>query len=198
MTRDYRRGSVGRPSVPRRKQGQSCIWSFLLGGMLGAFIVGFFWVQNPDAVKQPEQSAAEPSERPTLPPSPSFEFPHLFRDTEVDIGTGAVRPPPPPAPRPEPQAVEPVAPVAPAAPVAAAGRGVLIQVASFGRGADAERLKAELALLGIPSRVEVATVASGQTYHRVRTGPYASPSEVDRVRALLQRHGHEAMTIRVP
>ena len=194
MTKDYRRASAPR-TTPRRKQGKSCIWSFVLGGMLGAFAVGLLWIQSSDVPTDTPDALPAKAERPAQAP-PSFEFPNLLRDTEVDIRTGPA--PPPPAPRPEPQAAaqpsQPT-PAAPVAPTSTTGKGFVVQVGSFKRGADAERLKAELALLGISSRVEVATVPGGGTYHRVRTGPYADQAAVDKVREVLRRNGKDAMTI---
>jgi cell division protein FtsN len=198
MSTDYRRASLARATPRRGKQGHSCLWSFLLGGMLGAFGVGLYWTQNPDAMQTLPAAAPVKVERPAAAP-PSFEFPNLLRDTEVDIAPPP--PPPPAAPRPEPQpaveTVQPAAVTAPAVPTSTTGKGFLVQVGSFRRASDAERLKAELALLGISSRVEVATIPSGETYHRVRTGPYADQAALDKVRDLLKRNGKDAMTIPV-
>lgn len=196
MSKDYRRASLARATPRRGKQGHSCLWSFLLGGMLGAFGVGLYWTQNPDAMQTPPAALPAKAERPAAAP-PSFEFPNLLRDTEVDIAPPP--PPPPAAPRPEPrtevETVQPAAVAAPAVPTSTTGKGFLVQVGSFRRAGDAERLKAELALLGISSRVEKATIPSGETYHRVRTGPYADQAAVDKVRGLLKRNGKDAMTI---
>ena len=198
MSKDYRRASLARATPRRGKQGHSCLWSFLLGGMLGAFGVGLYWTQNPDAMQTLPAAAPVKVERPAAAP-PSFEFPNLLRDTEVDIAPPP--PPPPAAPRPEPrpavETVQPAAVTAPAVPTSTTGKGFLVQVGSFRRASDAERLKAELALLGISSRVEVATIPSGETYHRVRTGPYADQAALDKVRDLLKRNGKDAMTIPV-
>ncbi|WP_296695981.1 SPOR domain-containing protein [Thiocapsa sp. UBA6158] len=198
MSTDYRRASLARATPRRGKQGHSCLWSFLLGGMLGAFGVGLYWTQNPDAMQTLPAAAPVKVERPAAAP-PSFEFPNLLRDTEVDIAPPP--PPPPAAPRPEPrpavETVQPAAVTAPAVPTSTTGKGFLVQVGSFRRASDAERLKAELALLGISSRVEVATIPSGETYHRVRTGPYADQAALDKVRDLLKRNGKDAMTIPV-
>jgi cell division protein FtsN len=194
MSKDYRRASLARATPRRGKQGRSCLWSFLLGGMLGAFGVGLYWTQNPDAMQTPPDASPAKVARPVAAP-PSFEFPNLLRDTEVDIAPPP--PPPPAAPRPEPPAaVETVQPAPPlAVSTSTTGKGFLVQVGSFRRASDAERLKAELALLGISSRVEKATIPSGETYHRVRTGPYGDQAAVDKVRALLKRNGKDAMTI---
>ncbi|MFB1488097.1 MULTISPECIES: SPOR domain-containing protein [unclassified Thiocapsa] len=196
MSKDYRRAGLARATPRRGKQGSSCLWSFLLGGMLGAFGVGLYWTQNPDAMQTPPAALPAKVERPAAAP-PSFEFPNLLRDTEVDIAPPP--PPPPAAPRPEPQTavetVRPAAVTAPAVPISTTGKGFLVQVGSFKRASDAERMKAELALLGISSRVEVATIPSGETFHRVRTGPYADQAALDKVRGLLKRNGKDAMTI---
>lgn len=63
--------------------------------------------------------------------------------------------------------------------------------------ADAERLKAELALLGVTTRVQAATLANGRTTHRVRTDAFASKAEAERIEALLRRHGKDSMKIPV-
>ena len=65
--------------------------------------------------------------------------------------------------------------------------GYFIQAGSFRRMADADRLKARLALLGVESRIERAEV-KGAVWYRVRLGPFASMTEVERVRSRLRRH----------
>lgn len=49
----------------------------------------------------------------------------------------------------------------------------LLQAGSFERNADAEDLKARIALSGEPARVEAAEV-NGKTMYRVRLGPYSA------------------------
>lgn len=208
MARDYRRDSPTR-AVPRARQGRFSLWSFLLGAMFGAFGVGYYWTQNPDALLSTPAPLPGKVERPA-PAPPNFEFPNILRDTEVNIGTAPAPPSPTARPvvpadaqqtaqqgQPETARAQPTQAPKPTPPTAATAgaRSYLVQVGSFKRGADAERLKAELALLGITSRVEVATIASGETFHRVRTGPFADQSEVERVRALLKRNGKDSMTI---
>jgi cell division protein FtsN len=73
----------------------------------------------------------------------------------------------------------------------------LVQVGSFNRPADAERLKAQLALLGVSASIQTATLANGKTTHRVRTGAYASKQDAEKVRSLLKRHGKDGLTIPV-
>ncbi len=190
MTTDYRRGNSTRPA-PKRRQGRSCVWWFLLGAMTGMFGVGLYWMLSLSALVPPPSLTTAAPPRPA-PPPPSFQFPNILRDTEVDIGSGP--PPPPPAPRPEPPQAAPSEPAQ--TPTAAAGSGAyLLQVGSFNRASDAERVKAQLALLGISSRVETFTAKSGKLYHRVRTGPYPGKQAAADVRARLKREGMDSMEI---
>ncbi|MBK1707615.1 hypothetical protein CKO17_00755 [Marichromatium gracile] len=77
----------------------------------------------------------------------------------------------------------------------AATGGYVVQAGSFKRNADAETLRAELALLGLSSRIERVTLDSGAVYHRVRLGPYANKADAERVRAQLQRAGKDGLTL---
>lgn len=51
--------------------------------------------------------------------------------------------------------------------------GYLVQTGSFRKRADAEAMKAELALNGIITSIETAKLSDGEIWHRVLTGPYA-------------------------
>ncbi len=59
-----------------------------------------------------------------------------------------------------------------------------IQAGSFGRFADADRRRAELAFMGIESRVQRVSV-DDKTYHRVRIGPLSDLSKVNALRGKL-------------
>ncbi len=62
-----------------------------------------------------------------------------------------------------------------------------IQAGSFRQAADADRLKARLALLGVESRIEKAEV-KGAVWYRVRLGPFTSMNQVAKIRARLRKH----------
>lgn len=80
--------------------------------------------------------------------------------------------------------------------VASAGNYVL-QVGSFRSASDADRLRAQLALLGIESRVQTVTIDDADTWHRVRIGPIRDLSELNETRQKLARNRIEALVIRV-
>jgi len=71
----------------------------------------------------------------------------------------------------------------------------LLQAGAFLAPADAEALKARIALLGLQARVESAT-ADGQTVYRVRLGPYPDTHELSAARQRLQDGGLSAREIR--
>jgi len=201
MAKDTR-SLFGTRGSPRRNRPRSCVWWFLVGALFGSFGVGLYWMLEAPSQVPASVAAIPRAERPA-PPQPSFQFPNLLKDTVVDTSPG--KPLPPPAPRPEPPPPEPVPdqpaaadPVANAAAARPAPAGsYLLQVGSFKRAADAERMKAELAMLGISTRVESVTINTGEVYHRVRTGPFQGKQAMEEARKTLKRHGKDPMAIKV-
>ena len=61
---------------------------------------------------------------------------------------------------------------------------------------DADRQKANLALLGVVSRIEEVTV-NNRRYHRVRVGPSSDLNDINRIRDQLAEQDIEALLIRV-
>lgn len=64
----------------------------------------------------------------------------------------------------------------------------IMQAGSFREADEAERHKAKLALLGIQSRIESAKVGN-VIWHRIKIGPYDTPSSVATIKDLLQKNG---------
>lgn len=73
-----------------------------------------------------------------------------------------------------------------------------LQIGSYRSPGEAEKMKAELALLGVMASVQTAESSDKGTRYRVRIGPYAKITEIDQIRASLQENGIEASFIRVP
>ncbi len=97
---------------------------------------------------------------------------------------------------PVPQAeTKPAAPAA-AAPAAAA-EALFLQAGAFQSPADADNLKARLALMGVEASVQQVTLAEKGVMHRVRIGPYANPDQMAKVRTLLAQNGIQASVVRV-
>jgi len=72
-----------------------------------------------------------------------------------------------------------------------------VQAGSFQNPADADNLKAKLALLGMQASVEPANLPDRGTWYRVRLGPYARLDDIDRVRQSLAQNGVDATLVRV-
>jgi cell division protein FtsN len=72
-----------------------------------------------------------------------------------------------------------------------------LQVAAFQNPADADNLKARLALAGIETQIQTATLPDGQVWHRVRVGPFSSKDELSKSRAALKENKVEANLIKV-
>jgi cell division protein FtsN len=70
-----------------------------------------------------------------------------------------------------------------------------IQAGSFRRYQDADRRKAELALLGFGSSVQAVSL-DGQTWHRVRIGPLPDSVEAEATRRRLAESGIGALAVR--
>jgi cell division protein FtsN len=72
-----------------------------------------------------------------------------------------------------------------------------LQVAAFQNPSDADNLKARLALAGIETQIQTATLPDGQIWHRVRVGPFSNQDELSKSRAALKENKLEANLIKV-
>ena len=72
----------------------------------------------------------------------------------------------------------------------------MLQAGSFERSADADDLKARIALSGEPARVEQAEV-NGKTMYRVRLGPYENAQSANTAKANLAGQGIQADRIKI-
>jgi len=82
-----------------------------------------------------------------------------------------------------------------AVPAPATGSGYLLQVGAFPNAADAETLKAKLALQGFVANVRAVSIG-GQTYHRVRLGPFRSATELESTKQRLATAGINAIALK--
>lgn len=181
--------------TPGRQAGGTLIGMFI-GLVIGVVIAaGVVWYLNktplpfqnktgrPAAEKAGEaKPAAAPQPLPGKPgdkvqEKPRFEF--------YKILPGAEEPVPQPAPK--------AAAEKPAAPA----ETLFLQAGSFQKPADADNLKARLALMGVEASIQQVTLPEKGVMHRVRIGPYANPDEMARARTLLAQNGIEAGVVRV-
>jgi cell division protein FtsN len=72
----------------------------------------------------------------------------------------------------------------------------VLQAGSYRNFADADRVRAQLALQGVESKVQKVTVDT-DTWHRVRIGPIQNLDELNRIRTRLRQAEIDALVIRV-
>jgi cell division protein FtsN len=168
---------------------------------MGGFGVGLAWMldERQATASAPVAQAAAPA----APTKPSFQFYDILPELEVVVPNDELGPLPKakgPAPPPEPLAQtkpgDAQPPTKPPAEDAPAG-SYLLQVASFRTAADADRLKAQLALKGINVQVQQVTINGKDTYHRVRAGPFQGKQAVNQARSQLASSGFEPIAIKV-
>jgi cell division protein FtsN len=82
-----------------------------------------------------------------------------------------------------------------AVPQPAAGSGYLLQVGAFPNAADAETLKAKLAMQGFVANVQSVNIG-GQSYNRVRLGPFRSATELESTKQRLAGAGISAIALK--
>lgn len=195
MARDYKngpRGGRGATRTPPPRQGPA--WGQLLGGLaVGLLVAGGVHVYHvgsapvPSVTPPPIVEAEPRAEEPATDNGPRFEFYRLLPEMEVAIPDDEIEDLPSTAPPPRP--AEPVAPPAQAR--------YLLQAGSFQTFGDADRLKAQLALIGIEANIQSVELQGGDTWHRVRIGPLSDGSDVTRMKERLESNGIDSILLRV-
>jgi len=199
MPRDFarkqpRRRSQRSPQAPSRKG------PFLTGLTLGLGVALFVWLVDhgyvsPEMLWSDEQggsAAVLPESAPVT--RPRFDFYTILPEMEVVIPEempSEAAPPTSHEPRPAQVSTIPVA-----APAVAGAGGYILQAGSFRSVADAEALKASLALLGFEANVQRVSI-NQDTYHRVRVGPYRDREAAGKARARLRNNAVDTLLLRL-
>src|SRR4030081_3477185 len=72
----------------------------------------------------------------------------------------------------------------------------VLQAGSYKNFADADRVRAQLALQGVESKVQKVSV-DNDTWHRIRIGPISKLDELNRLRQILHKADVDVLVIRV-
>jgi len=176
-----------RQAAPRRPRPTPWAW-FAAGVAVGLVPSIVLYVQPRPA---PEAAAVAEAERPGAArapaarggPKPRFEFYTILPEKEVSVPESEINPPagtqPPPEAAPRP------------------GATYVIQVGSFRKATEADRLKASLALIGLEAEIQTVTVNGSETWHRVRLGPFTDLTALNAARARLREHDMKALVLRI-
>ena len=87
------------------------------------------------------------------------------------------------------------APAQAVAPPPASAGGYLLQVGAFPSTAQAESMKAQLAMQGFVANVQQVSI-NGQTYHRVRLGPFHTATALEATKQRLSAAGISAIALK--
>lgn len=72
-----------------------------------------------------------------------------------------------------------------------------LQAGSFRSFSEADSLKAQLALLGVESKIDTVTINNKDTWHRVRVGPYQDLRELNKIRTRLLNNNISAILLKI-
>ena len=175
----------------KKKSSGGTLLGIFIGLILGLVIaVGVTWYMNKTPIpflnkaKPPEKAVAEPGKALVKPDEkttqqaekPRFDFYKILPGAEEPVTEQQIK-----------QAAKPGAPA----------ENFLLQAGSFQNPADADNLKAKLALLGVEAGVEPIDLPEKGTWYRVRIGPYTKIDEINRVRQTLAQNGIEASLVKI-
>lgn len=210
MTRDYKPPNRSK-KAPSSGSGSSLLVGILIGLLLGlaiALAVALYLNKVPGpfvsrgkapesaqkaeksdekakgapAAKSPEAAPAKSEEK------PRFDFYNILPGTD-DPAKSKPAPatgPATPAPEKEPEQSAASAPK----------EVFFLQAGAFQNAADADNMKARLAMLGIEAAVQAGNSGDRGTFHRVRIGPFSRVEEVNRTRDTLKQNGIDSTLIK--
>jgi cell division protein FtsN len=178
-----RKKTSNRRGAKKKTSGGIPAWFWLLGGILiglgtavALMLKGYLpeiKQHLPSVDKTPsgvtESALVDDNPEAAEPKKPRYDFFTVLPEMEVVV--------------PEQQLRREAEPAADTTPGNTQDRYIL-QVGSFRNSADAEQMKARLALLGSMATVQTVTVNS-QTWHRVRIGPFEGARKADEMRRML-------------
>lgn len=187
-----------------RKNGSTGIpaWFWLLGGILiglGAAVTLMFRGYLPEfkerapAIDTPAQSISSKAlitEKEPEPEKPRFDFFTVLPEMEVVVPEQELQRKALSKPEPvvvsEPQNSTQTANTANSNTTASTANDdrYILQVGSFKSAAEAEQMKAQLAIIGFSASVQTVTV-NDQTWHRIRVGPFEGAREAESMRRML-------------
>ncbi|MFT3735644.1 MAG: SPOR domain-containing protein [Rhodocyclaceae bacterium] len=181
-----------RTSIPSRLQAGNTVAGVLIGLLIGVLIaagialyINFgnkpFTQPTPNTTQSAPVAGSEPRSLPGKPgdkpvDKPSYDFYKILPG-----GDAASVPPAASTPAAEPVAAD----------------KIYLQAGAFQDPADADNLKARLALMGLEAGVQKVDTADKGVLQRVRVGPFASDSDMEAARARLAQEGIESIPVRV-
>ncbi len=188
--RDYKQRPRQSPKKPAPRRSP---WLYFAAGLLAgtaATVLVYFneFVPVPlyvspksaDSSKSPARSGVETKSAEADSPKPRFEFYTLLPEMEVAIPDVDLKP------------------------GNQANRGAsaepgtyYLQAGSFRLPEEADKMKANLAFLGLESSIQTVTINGADTWHRVRIGPFSDLASLNEARRRLKENKVESIVLKV-
>ena len=183
MARDYKHRA--QPKKRARKKNSVAWWKWLLVIVLISLFVVFLnylrtsvpvnnttqLAKKTISTSKTKKAAAKPKHQNKQPEEPRYDFYTILPEAEVVVPDYEIKT------RVREERVG-----------KAKATHYLIQAGSFRQFAEADKLRARLALMGIESRVEKARIGN-VVWNRVKMGPYTRSSSVSSIKKRLRKNG---------
>jgi hypothetical protein len=184
-----------RKKTTRRRRQQASGWIWMLYGLaigltvaLGVYLHDRRSLNAPlsprAGIKTPSASGGEDNAAETGEATEHYDFYDKLRTFEVPTYEEVILP--------EHEAVDKSTPSAQPGPPGT----FVLQAGSFKNFSDADRRKAQLALLGIEAQIQKVSI-DDNTFHRVRIGPIFDPASAKDMQRRLSQSDIEALVIRL-
>ncbi|OGT19907.1 MAG: hypothetical protein A2V90_02280, partial [Gammaproteobacteria bacterium RBG_16_57_12] len=191
MSRDYKNAGGSKKKSPRGKGGGTPGWMYFAGGLfIGLLVAAVFYFKSSSeaqdktevlkkleivegkttATNKKSSSANNKTTAQHKEEKPRFDFYSILPKLEVVIPESELRDNKP-------------APGKPREMVSVKQEGTyILQAGAFRQYEEADRVKAELAMLGIEAGIETVTINNSEKWHRVRVGPFRDLNQLNKVR----------------
>jgi cell division septation protein DedD len=179
MSRDFAKKPRGKSRSSSSSNSSTPTWLwFVLGLILGAFGTSLYFIKNPVTTTTPPKIAEKPKVENNTP-KPRFDFYKLLQESETIVPASETN-----------RADKPLQ--------TAADSNIeyIIQVGSFPKAEDADKLRAQLILLNLDARVERVELRKSEIWHRVLVGPFATQSALTTARAQLVKNEYNALVFK--
>ena len=183
-----RRGASRQQPAPRRAVPG---WLWLVSGLAIGLFVAFLLQLEPgrETVKRDRTPPPPaPSQTPKTSEEPRYDFYTLLPESEVIVPQAGVSETPPA------EATE-AKPDAEAATAETTGQRFFLQAGSFRKQAEADRVRAQILLLGLDVRLEDARLDSGDVWYRVQVGPFTDRNKLSQAQQVLTGNGFDNLLL---
>lgn len=177
MSRDFAkkgRAPARRTSSSNTSATPPWLW-FVAGLVLGAFMASLYFIKNPVAAPAPKEEP-KPKVVENKTPKPRFDFYKLLQESETIVPASETINEEKPA---QEQSTE-----------------YILQVGSFPRAEDADKLRAQLILLNLDANIEKVEIRKGEIWHRVVVGPFNNQNALTSARSQLVKNEYNALVLK--